>query len=96
MKGSTRKPGMYGGLPVRHGYSWNEEEIRQLGIRRNKGWSIEQLAEKHQRTVNAIKCALKDKESDLIINGTNYTQLLFCAKGIIHYKIQLTAALGHG
>lgn len=85
-------------LPARHGYSWTKEDTVALFKGYKRGLTIEQLAAKHQRTVNAIRIQLEGKEpnTDLIINGTNYTQLLFCARGIIHYKIQLSSKLPNG
>lgn len=90
-------------FPARHGYVWNEAEIKALKQSFARGYSIAQLARKHKRTVKAIECALNIFNSieigdDLIINGTNYTKLFDRAKIVIRYKIYLTSVLGldHG
>lgn len=84
------------GLPARHGFVWNTQEKNALWDRYNKGWTIEQLAEKHQRSNNAIRLALNGKEPDLIINGTNYSSILFNLSQIIRNKIELSSKLPYG
>lgn len=93
MAGENKLPGY---MPARHGLSWNTEEYQDLYDRYAKGWTIQQLAEKHQRTFNAIKIALHGKESDLIINGTNYGSLFYNVKQLIKNKIELSSKLPYG
>lgn len=81
-------------LPARHGYSWTEAETKALLRCYSKGWTIHQLAAKHQRTVNAITIVLDSYSKDLIINSTNYTILLEKVRKLIEAKIYLTAVLG--
>lgn len=83
-------------MPARHGVIWNTQEMSDLWDRYSKGWTTHQLADKHQRTYNAIKCALHGRESNLIINGTDYTSLLYSLRQIIYHKIQLSSKLPYG
>jgi len=85
-----------GYMPARHGVAWNTQEMNDLLARYHRGWTIEQLAEKHQRTYNAIKYALHGKEPNLIINGTDYTSLLYSLSQLIRYKIELSSKLPYG
>lgn len=99
----------YDRRPERHGAKWGKSEISELIARWRKKWSIPQLAAVHKRTEFAIECALEKYttyirpvrrtntapvNTDLIINGKNFTEILDLAAKMLHAKIELDARLG--
>lgn len=94
--------------PERHGAKWGKSEISELIARWRKKWSIPQLAAVHERTEFAIECALEKYttyirpirhtnmtpvNTDLIINGKNFTEIFALAAKMLHAKIELDARL---
>lgn len=94
--------------PERHGVKWSKSEIGELIARWEKKWSIPQLALTHKRTEFAIECALEKYttyirpirhtntapvNTDLIINGKNFTEIFALAANMLHAKIELDAKL---
>lgn len=98
----------YDRIPERHGVRWRKSEISELIARWREKWSITQLAAVHKRTEFAIECALEKYttyirpirhtnmvpvNTDLIINGKNFTKIFALAATMLHAKIELDARL---
>lgn len=65
VKASEEKLTLSSGGPKRAGQPWSEEERTRLVTDANKGLSIEELAERHQRSEIAIKYQLEASRANL-------------------------------